>query len=250
MAKKPRVGAIIQARMSSTRLPGKVMKLVNDRPLISYVYERVNNSALIDKVVIATTEGQADNALVSYCNQFNIACFRGPEDDVLNRYLQAAKYHGFDVVVRVCGDSPLIDSKIIDNFVDEFLRKYPKCDYLTNTLEQTYPLGMNVEVINFAALEYADNHSTSFSEREHVTPYLHQNSAKFNITKKNLVESYGEIRVTVDVEEDFLLVKKILETLYSVNKYFTCEDLIKFYKKNKALFRINSEVEQKKWHDE
>jgi spore coat polysaccharide biosynthesis protein SpsF len=242
-----RVVAIVQARMGSTRLSGKVMKEVLGRPLLWYLVERLRAAKLLDDIVIATTELESDGLIVDFCEKFNIKFFRGSENDVLSRYAGAAKIFDVDCVVRICSDSPLIDPELIDELINEFLLSSPPCDYLSNTLDQTYPLGMNVEVFASEVLFEADSKAVLAYEREHVTPYIYCGSNKFSICKKHYSSDFSKVRLTVDVQEDFDLVKAILECLYPQKNNFNLKDILEFYQRAPEVFRKNSHIQQRRF---
>lgn len=238
--------AIIQARMGSSRLPGKVLKKVLGRHLLEYMIERVAKSNQLDAIVVATTTSPQDDTIAEFCNQFNVNCFRGAEDDVLSRYYETSKKFNADLVVRLCADSPLIDHRIIDSIIMDFLSKENRCDYLSNTINQTYPLGMNVEVFRRSALEIAHNFGTGQSEREHVTPYIYRHPEIFNICQVHAEYDMKKMRLTVDEIEDYYLVKEIIERLYQKNKEFSLSDIIRLYESDVELFNINAHIKQNK----
>jgi len=162
--------AIIQARMGSSRFPGKTLADLAGRPMLSRVVERVSQSRAIDKVVVATSIAVGDDPIAEFCAKEGVLCFRGSEDDVLDRFYRAAKEHGADVVVRITADCPLIDAAVIDRVVERF--QSGDCDYASNVLHYTYPDGLDTEVFSMAALAEAWREAKKPSEREHVTPYL------------------------------------------------------------------------------
>ena len=165
-----KVVAIVQARMSSTRLPGKVWADVAGHPILWHVVQRLRRARLLNQIVIATSENPADDAIAQFCEQDGILCYRGSEADVLDCYYKAASLHSADVVVRITADCPLIDPAVVDKVVHRFLDE--GSDYVTNNLRYTYPDGLDTEVFSFAALAQAWREAKKPSEREHVTPYL------------------------------------------------------------------------------
>ncbi|MCL6611783.1 MAG: glycosyltransferase family protein [Peptococcaceae bacterium] len=238
---------IVQARMSSTRLPGKVLKEVLGKPLLEYQYERLQRVRLADKIVIATTVNQSDQPVIDFCKRLNISYYRGSETDVLTRYYEAALLYSADIVVRVTSDCPLIDPFVIDKVMDFYLQHYPTYDYVSNTLERTYPRGMDTEVFSFKALERAHFEAVSPPDREHVTPFLYRNSEKFRINNVSFHSDQSCHRWTVDTVEDFELIKRVLECLYPINPEFTMEDVLDIISLNPDWFYINAHVEQKKY---
>lgn len=236
---------IIQARMGSTRLPGKILKEVLEKPLLSYQIERLKRVTLADEIVLATTTNSLDQKVVDFCRQEQISFFRGSEDDVLSRYTEAAKHFDAKVVVRVSGDCPLIDPKIVDKVIGFYFQHYPTYHYVSNTLERTYPRGLDVEVFSLSALEQAAKASTRPEEREHVTPYIYRHPELFALA--NVAHSTNEShhRWTVDTEEDFQLIAKILKTLYPKNPDFTMDDILELLKKHPDWMLINAHIRQK-----
>ncbi|HEY7060820.1 MAG TPA: aminotransferase class III-fold pyridoxal phosphate-dependent enzyme [Chloroflexota bacterium] len=223
MSERPRVVAIVQARMGSTRLPGKVLAEIAGRPMLCHVVRRVERAATIDRVVLATSSAPADDAVAAFCDQEGIACFRGSEADVLDRYYQAAREAEAEVVVRVTADCPLIDPAVIDRVVGALLAG--DCDYATNTLRYTYPDGLDVEAFTFAALARAWEESSKLSEREHVTPYLRL-SGRFRVrgVERDGAPLSGQ-RWTVDEPSDLAFVRDVYAALGNTGD-FGLEDVM------------------------
>jgi len=232
--------------MASTRLPGKVLKRVLGKPLLQFLVERLKRSRLINELVIATTTSAADDEIVACCNLVGVAHYRGSEVNVLSRYAEAASLYRAEVVVRICCDSPLLDPLLVDQFIGNFQGSNPPYDYLSNTINQSYPLGMNVEVFSRWALEQADMNAKRPYEREHVTPYIYFNPERFVIHQEHSLIDLGHLRLTVDVPEDFELVKLVLEALYPNSPEFGLGDILAFYRECPEVFRINSHVMQKR----
>ena len=231
--------AIVQARMRSSRLPGKTIADVAGRPLLAHVVERVRSASRVDKVVVATTDQCADDPIAALCQIEGIQCFRGSEDDVLDRFYKTAQANGADVVVRITADCPFIDPAVIDKVIARF--QAGDCDYVSNTLRYTYPDGLDTEVFSFAALERAWREGKKPSEREHVTPYLR--TKKFRVTN---VESespvpLGKYRWTVDYPADLEFVRGIYEA-FAGNKTFGCQDIFHLLKERPELATIQAET--------
>jgi len=227
----------------ATRLPGKPLAEVMGRPLLSYLLERVKRAKQIDEVVVATTTNPLDVQIVELCKKEGISYFRGSEEDVLERYYQAAEAHGADAVVRITADCPLIDPEVIDRVVAAFLDS--SHDYLSNTIERSYPRGLDVEAFTFEALEKAARFSSKPDEREHVTLHMYRHPDRFSIGSLKQKEDSSEYRLTVDTEEDFELVRKIFEELYPRKREFSLSDLLLLLKERPELARINAHVQQK-----
>lgn len=217
---------IVQARMTSTRLPGKVMKRVLGKPLLEYQLERLQRVKLADEIVIATTTNQTDEPIVELCNSLSVACFRGSEDDVLSRYYGAATAHKADLVVRVTSDCPLIDPQVIDTVIDYCLQNQSHYDYVSNSLERTYPRGMDTEVFSFSTLQQAFGEATAQPDREHVTPFIYRQPARYRLGHVIYSEDCSHHRWTVDTPEDFELIQKIIEAIYPRKPNFTLEDCL------------------------
>lgn len=239
--------AIIQARMSSTRLPGKVLKTINEKPLIEYQIERIKRCHYIDNIVIATTINNIDDEIVDFCKRNNIDFYRGSEEDVLSRYYEAAKKFKADTIIRLTSDCPIIDPDVVDKIVETYLEN--NHDYVSNTLERTYPRGLDAEVFSFSALEEMQKCASALFEREHVTPYIYLSKDKFSILNvcNNINNSHH--RWTVDTMEDFQLVEKLINNLYPTKANFTMKDVLSLLDNKPDWVEINAHVEQKKLED-
>jgi spore coat polysaccharide biosynthesis protein SpsF len=240
-----KVVIIVQARMTSTRLPGKVLKTVLGKPLLEYQIERLRRVKLADKIVIATTINETDLPIIDLCQCLSIAYFRGSEEDVLARYYDAAKSNEAEVVVRVTSDCPLIDPDVIDRVIQCYLEHYPKYDYVSNCLERTYPRGMDTEVFSYSALERAFQEAAKCSEREHVTPFIYNKINGFCLKNIACELNLNHYRWTVDTSEDFQLIKQMIEVIYPINKYFSLSDCLSVCKKHSDWIDINKNIEQK-----
>ncbi len=194
------VVAIIQARMGSTRLPGKVLRELHGQPMLGHMLDRVEQATCLDQVIVATTIRVEDDAIIDFC-EGRVETFRGSSEHVLSRYHGAAQEAGAGVVVRLTGDNPLIDPEVIDRVVTRFAEV--EADYVSNTLERAFLRGMDVEVFSFEALARAAKEATDPYDHEHVTPYFYRNPTKFRL------HSY-HLRLTVDTEEDFRVVEQVL----------------------------------------
>jgi len=239
------VVAIIQARMGSTRLPGKVLLKVLNKPLLAYQVERVKRSKLINEIVIATTTEELDQEIVDFCELMSLSYYRGSEDDVLSRYYEAASIYKADIVVRITSDCPLIDPNIIDLVINEFITNMKKIDYASNTVQRSFPIGMDIEVMSFSLIESINRINLVQSFREHVTPYVYKSG--IFIIKQVLQEmDKSHIRLTVDTPEDFILISKVIEELYPKNPSFSLQDLYELFDKKPELLLINHHIKQKK----
>ncbi|MEC2057796.1 glycosyltransferase family protein [Peribacillus psychrosaccharolyticus] len=239
-----KIVAIIQARMGSTRLPGKVMKEVLGKSLLEYQIERVRRSQSIQNLIVATTQRETEQPIIDLCEKVKVPCYRGAEEDVLERFYEAAIHYEADAVVRLTSDCPLIDPLIIDKVVNEF-RNSTRYDYVSNTIKRTYPRGFDIEVFSMDALKQCHRETTNAGYREHVTPYLYKHPERFIIGQVTHSSSLQHHRLTVDTEEDLLLVRLIIEHLYKKNQSFSLEDILYLLQKNPKWNLLNSHVEQK-----
>jgi glutamate-1-semialdehyde aminotransferase/spore coat polysaccharide biosynthesis protein SpsF (cytidylyltransferase family) len=204
-----KIVAIIQARMGSSRFPGKVLSDLGGRPVLWHVIDRAKRATSIDEVVVATTESALDDSISTFCETIGVRCFRGSEEDVLDRFFNTAKHVKADVVVRITADCPLIDPEVIDQVVACF--KEGDWDYVSNTLRYTYPDGLDTEVFSFAALETAWHEARKPSEREHVTPYLRTGRFRTcNVQSKTPVAP-GAYRLTIDYPLDLQFIRRLYE---------------------------------------
>ena len=235
---------IIQARMGSTRLPGKVLMDLAGRPMLDRVVSRVRQATLPNHVVVATSTEQGDDELLAACNHFGWPCIRGSHLDVLDRFYQTARLVNADVIVRVTADCPLIDPAIIDQVVEAVTDTSNQVDYAANVLEpRTFPRGLDVEAFTFAALEKSWNEATENSCREHVTPWMYRNPDQFQL--KAIVNStdLSSYRWTVDTQEDLLLARTIFEHFGETD--FNWQDVIEAWHSNPQWQQINSHIQQK-----
>lgn len=242
-----KVGIIVQARMTSTRLPGKVLLPVMGKSLLEYQLERLSRVHRADKVIIATTTNETDQPIVDLCQHLEVKVFRGSEDDVLSRYFGAAQAYGLDIVVRVTSDCPLIDPVVIDDVIFRYQEHSADCDYASNTLERTFPRGMDTEVFSFDLLKKVHLEARQPHEREHVTPYVYQNPQRFRLLNLAFKRDESRQRWTVDTPEDFELIRRILEALYPMNQAFGLKDILALMDAHPDWFELNAQIEQKKF---
>jgi spore coat polysaccharide biosynthesis protein SpsF len=237
-----RVVAIIQARMGSTRLPGKVLKDLGGETVLARVVNRTRRATLLDEVVVATSILPADDVIARECEALKVACFRGDETDVLDRYYRAAQKFATDAVVRITADCPLIDPELIDAAIRSRLDQ--KADYASNSLARTYPRGLDVEVFTADALSRAWSAAKEEYQRTHVTPYLYQNPELFKVISIAEEGDHSKYRWTLDTAED-------LELLRAVYKHFGNRDNIRWIEvldlmeAQPELAALNSHVRQK-----
>ncbi len=233
------VVAIIQARMSSTRLPGKVLMDIEGKPMLWHVVNRLKKSQLIDKIVIATTVSKRDLLVLRFAEENGIDCFAGSEEDVLDRYYQAAREFKADPIVRITGDCPLIDPLIVDQVVEEFLKLK---DYDLVGTNDTFPDGLDTVVYSFWALEKAWREAKLPSEREHVGPYITKHPELFKTKSLSYRINLSHLRWTVDEEEDLTLVREIFKRLFHEGEMFYTEDILSLLEQEPHLLEINSRI--------
>ena len=232
------IGCIIQARMGSSRLPGKVlMKSGNGMSLLYHVINQLRHCSKVKNLVIATTTNQEDDEIEKFADNNSVNVFRGSEKDVLDRYFQCAKKYSFSTIVRITSDCPLIDPQIVDKVIERFFSG--NYDYATNTLIRTFPIGTDVEVFSFSVLETAWKNAQLPSEREHVTPHL-RNKGNFKTINVENDTNISNLRLTVDRIEDFELINEILNNL-SINPIHL-ENILELFSRKPELIEINKHI--------
>ena len=232
------IAAIIQARMGSTRLPGKTLMDISGHPMLWHVVNRARQIEALDETVVATSDNASDDSIVAFCKQERIPCFRGDEDDVLDRYYQAAKWIGADVIVRITPDCPLIDPDVVDDVVKCYVDG--DYDYVSNTDPPTFPDGLDTEVFSFEALERAWREAKLQSEREHVTPYIRKHPELFRIGNVTYGEDLSSMRWTVDEPQDLEFVRAVYDHLESMSSGMA--DVLDVLKKHPELMEINAGI--------
>ena len=232
--------AIIQARMSSSRLPVKVMMEIGNKPCLQHIIERVSKSEHIDKVLVATSDKESDDAIELFCIENNVRCFRGNEEDVLDRFYKGALQENLspkDAIVRITADCPLIDSNIIDKVIEHF--NYEEFDYASNTNPPTFPDGLDVEIFTFEALEKAWKEAGLPSEREHVTPYIRKHPELFTYINLANHEDLSDHRWTLDEMEDYKMIEEVYKNLYRKDQIFHMKEVLEFLYNNREIKELN-----------
>ncbi len=235
-----KIAALIQARMNSTRLPGKVMKKINSYPIIELIIERLKFSKKIDEIILATTKNEEDDFLSEHASSLGVKVFRGSEKNVLDRFYKAAKKNNLDCIVRITADCPLVDPWLVDQIIKEFLKS--DYDYISNAIEPTYPDGLDCEVFNMKALEKSWKEATSQHQKEHVTPYIYETD-NFRIKNFSSKKDFSNLRWTVDENIDLLVIKNIY-SYFSPRIDFNWEEVIDLYNKNPDLFKDNLNIKR------
>ncbi len=234
---------VVQARMTSTRLPGKVLLPLAGQPMLVRLLERLRRVQRAQGIVIATTTNAADDPIAALCAQQGVSCHRGSEHDVLSRYADAARLHGADTVVRITSDCPLIDPALIDHVIAAY--EEGDCDYVSNMLPPTWPYGMAVEVFSAAALAQAHAEATQAAEREHVTPFLYWQPERYRLRNVASPVDLSQHRWTVDTPEDYELVSRLFEHLMPTHPHFTQPDVLALLEQHPDWIALNQHVQQK-----
>lgn len=224
--------------MGSTRLPGKVLKPILGEPMLARQIERIRRAATIDRLVVATSTDRSDDPVAALCVKLGVDCFRGSLADVLDRFCKAAERYRPEQVVRLTGDCPLADPGVIDAVVRFHLTG--GYDYSSNTIYPTFPDGLDVEIFRYACLSEAGREATSPFEREHVTPFLHRQPARYQLGDFRYSSDLSALRWTVDNPQDFELVCRIYATLYPSNPNFALDDVLALFENNPDLAKINA----------
>ena len=234
--------AIIQARMGSSRLPGKVLMDLGGETTLARVVRRLQRSRQVTKIVVATTTARGDQAIIRECEHLQVVCFRGEEQDVLDRYYQAASANAADAVVRVTSDCPLIDPELVDETVEVFRDEH--ADYASNVFPRTYPRGLDTEVFSFDALDRAWREAREAHQREHVTPYLYEHPQIFKLASLSGAADYSRYRWTLDTREDLELLRAIYSRFHGRDD-FSWQEVLRLMEREPELAELNSQVLQK-----
>ena len=247
---KRKVAAIIQARMASSRLPGKVLTQLGHQPALEWMIKRAGRAKLIDQVIVATTNDPSDDVVEQFCAEKNTTCVRGDMFDVLDRVYQAAKQNQADVVVRLTGDCPFIDPEMLDDLVGVFLEVEPQLDFAANRLpmERTIQIGLDAEICTFDALEKAWQDTTDKHHREHVMPYFYENPEIFNILHLKHDPDYGHMRWTLDTAEDLVMLRKVVD-YFDGRDDFSWLQVLDLLEENPEIQKINLDVRHKDYRE-
>ncbi len=234
--------AIVQARMGSTRLPGKVLMDLGGDTVLSRVVRRLARAQLVEKIVVATTETLRDELIVVECKRLGVSCFRGSEDDVLDRYYRAAEESGAAVIVRITSDCPVIDPERVDETIRVFQSE--RADYASNAHPRTFPRGLDTEVFSMAALGRAWREAHAPHQREHVTPYIYEHPELFYIASDRGHCDYSAYRWTLDTPEDLRLLREIYRR-FGNRDTFSWREVIALMQVEPELAEVNASVIQK-----
>ena len=221
-----KTGVIVQARMSSQRLPDKVLTMVNGKPLLQYLLERLNHCSSIDQTVVATSEDKSDDPIAVFCHEYGALCFRGPLKNVAKRFYMALEKYNLDAFVRVCCDSPMLDQKLIEQGVKLFNRE---CDLVTNTLPRSYPVGQSIEVVSSSTFKKIYEKMSRPDHFEHVTKYYYEHSDEFRIKNFSNDKDLSSYRLVVDIPEDLKRIEKIINSMTRHHTKYSLDDFIELY---------------------
>ncbi len=239
------VAATIQARMGSERLPGKVLKTVLAKPLLAYMIERLKHIQQLAKIIVVTTIDRTDDPIVSLAQELGVSYYRGSENNVLSRVLSAAQAHHIDVILQTTGDCPLMDPSESEKVLTKFLQQ--DYDFVSNVLIRTYPRGMESQIFSRKTLEKINKLTKDPIHQEHVSNFIYTNPElfKLGVITADVALQKPWLRLTVDTEEDFNLVKTIIEKLYPNNPQFTLANILALLDQNPDLYQLNAHVHQK-----
>ena len=227
-----KIGVIVQARMSSQRLPSKVLALVNEKPLLQYLLERLGNCSSIDQIVVATSDNKSDDPIAEFCNKYGALCNRGPLQNVAKRFYMVLEKYNFDAFVRICGDSPILDQRLID----QALKIYDEeCDFVTNILPRSYPLGQSVEVIRASTFKKVYDKMSTPDHFEHVTKYYYEKPDEFRIKNFSNKKNLSSYRLVVDTPEDLKRIEKIIVSMTKPHIEYSLSDSINLYPSSKKV---------------
>ena len=245
---RKKISCIVQARVNSKRLPGKILMPVFGKSLLQHLLERLKRLKTIDDLIVATTKYKLDDQTAKIAKLINVKIYRGDEHNVLKRYYDCAKINKSSIIIRVTADCPLIDIKYINELLKIFLKN--DYDYLSNLDLNYLPDGFHCEIFNFRSLEKAQKLAKSKFDREHVTSFLWSNPKIFSIHHycgKKLKNHSKDIRLTLDYHEDYILIKEVFEKLYKKNKFFSLVEITAFLEKNKSFLKINEKYHKLQW---
>ncbi|MCX5666808.1 MAG: glycosyltransferase family protein [Candidatus Omnitrophica bacterium] len=240
-----KIVATIEARFASTRLRGKTLLEICGKPTLELIIERLKRSKLIDEIVVATTINPDCDAIEGLAKRLSVGCFRGSEEDVLDRVLKAAKAYNADIIVELTGDETLIDPVIVDTVIDYYHKN--NFDYVSNILDRKYPRGLDTQVFAVGILDEVSRLTNDPADRENVSLYIYEHPERYRLGSVKAPEelNHPDWRWTLDTKEDFEFLKIIYEALYKVKKDFDSYDVLDFLKKNPRLLEVNKRVRQR-----
>lgn len=238
------INVSIEARITSTRLPGKVLMEIKGKPILQIMVERVKESKFINDIIIATTINKTDDAIVDLAKKIKVGCYRGSEENVLQRVLAAHKEFNSDIIVELTGDCPLIDPLLIDECIEFYLSNKDRYDYVSNCVERSYPDGMDTQVFPMKVLEEVAQKTDNPLDKEHVSRYIYASGEYRIYTIKAQGDLFWpDLGITLDTREDFELIKSIFE--HFKDNDFTLRDILKLLRQNKEMLNINKNIKRR-----
>lgn len=246
MKNNKKVVATIEARMSATRLPGKVLLPLTGEPVLTRIIERLSRSKYIDEICVATTVNSADDVIVELCQKNSYKYFRGSEEDVLSRILRAAEMCRAEIIVEGMADSPMVDWRQVDYLID--MLEAGKYDYVSNEIGETFPLGFDMRVFPYAVLKETENLITDSEHHEHAALYIYTNPHKYKIGVWNAEGKmrWPKLRLTLDTPKDYELIARVYDALYLNNPDLSAEEIIDYLIDKPELYNLNADIKQKK----
>jgi len=240
-----RTAAIIEVRMTSTRLPGKVLRRVVGKPLLELLIERLRQAVTLDTIVVATTTNATDDVIAELAERIGVGCYRGSEDDVLDRVLEAARSVSASTIVEVTGDCPLMDPQVVDRVVRTLYER--GCDYASNILERTFPRGLDVQAFKTSVLERVAELTQDPVDHEHVSLYIYEHPELFSLASvvSGLPARHADLRLTVDTVDDLSVISAVFEELYPRNPSFGLRDIVDMADRRPDVLAQNASVSQK-----
>ena len=251
-----KIDIIVEARMTSTRLPGKVLLPIVEKPALELMIERLRRVTNASEIIVATTTNKSDDKIVELAHKNNVQCYRGSEDDVLKRVLESAQLFNTDVIVEITGDNPLADPVLIDNMINKFVKLKDTVDFMSNdvgcyndNVKFEFPLGLNVKIFKTSVLNSVETKAKRSVDREHVVNYILKNMDQYRVYNYTPSGYYArpDLRFTMDYHEDYFLIKQVYEGLYKCNKNFTSADIIEFLDRNPEVKNINIDCVQNRY---
>jgi len=245
---KDKIVCIIQSRIGSERLPGKVLFDLNGKSVLWHIVNRLSKSRYVDQIIIATTNLEKDNSILNECYRYNFQTFRGSEEDVLDRYYKAAIEYKAKHIVRITSDCPLIDPAIVDRVIQKYSKKTKmnhNYDYVSNFIRRSFPRGLEVEIMSISTLTSAWKNAPQIYQREHVTPYIYENSQIYNISSIENTSNLSEYRWTLDTQDDWKLISKIYSIYKNKEMPTDMNTILELFPSNPSFKNVNAQVERK-----
>jgi len=251
-----KIDIIIEARMDSKRLPGKVLLPIVGRPALELMIERLKHVRRVSEIIVATTKKKVDNSIANLAYKNGVRCYRGSENDVLKRVLEGAQFFNTDIIVEITGDNPLADPALVDSMISKFLELGSSIDFLSNDVgcyndnfKFEFPLGLNVKIFSTSILKDSESRAKHPVDREHVVNFILKNLDRYRVHNYKPQGLYfrPDIRFTMDYKEDYILIKHVYENLYKNNKQFSTEEIFQYLDNNPDIKNINSHCLQNKY---